>query len=136
MLATLESIARAEGLPFRYGSTSSENIAADDQIDGEWLYQEGYLNGQLRLDSDNAVSVTYTVNLWLMNPSALDALPAQRGPQLIAILLRLIRIYRRIAEHGTVGTANFIEGINLLDRNVDGIRMTFTFTPTLPMAVC
>ncbi|ARK09006.1 hypothetical protein A6C57_01025 [Fibrella sp. ES10-3-2-2] len=136
MLATLETIALEEGLPFRYGKMPDENDAADDELASQWLFQEGYLNGTLRLDPDNAVTVTYTVSLWILLDSRLAYIPADRGPQLVALLQRLVRIYRKLGNHGSLGTASFIEGVNLLDRNVDGLRLNFSFTPTLPFTVC
>ena len=136
MLATLETIAQTEGLPFRYGYRPDENILADNQITDRWLYQEGYLNGTIRLDADNSISLTYTVNLWLLTLSALPLLPAERGPKLIALLDQLIRIYRRVGAFGSLGPASFIEGINLFDRNADGIRLSFSFTPFSPITVC
>ena len=136
MLATLETIAESEGLPFRFGSLFDENISADSQISGDWLFQEGYLNGSLRLEADNSVSITYTVNLWILAPSNLADRPARRGPELIGLLGKLIRVYRKISNYGNVGPGNFIEGVNLLDRNVDGIRLSFSFTPLLPFSVC
>lgn len=137
MIATLEQIALSENLPFRYGTLPEENAThADDEPAGDWLFQEGYLNGTMRINDDNTVILQYNVTLWLLADSRLAHLPQDRGPELIAIMARLTKIYRKLANHGEVGTASFREGINLLDRNLDGIRLFFTFTPNQALKVC
>jgi len=136
MIATLEKIACEEGLPFRYGKWKEGNVLADDEPDGRWLFQNGYVNGTFGLSSDNSIDITYNVNLWLWADSQLSDLPEKRGPELLDLNLQAIRLYKRLSMYGEVSRATFVEGINLFDRNLDGINLVFTFTPFDLFTLC
>ncbi len=137
MLATLQTVAQQEGIDFRYGTLPEENQEADDSpVDGDYLFQEGYLSGTLKLNNDNSLTLTYSVTLWYMAQSKLADRPEDRGPELLRILNSMVRIYRKLGGFGELSPAQFQEGINLLDRNVDGMRLKFTFTPFTPLTVC
>lgn len=138
MLDDLQTIADTLDLAFYYGESQALNIKADAVRDDQLvLFHEGYVAGQITESQQGAFEPVYSLKLWLLIPSKLSDNPDQRKPRFMQLnALMLTRLLPAIERNYELSSISIVEGLNLKDRNLDGLRVTLTAKPRVTAAYC
>lgn len=137
MLSLLQTIADTYGLTFIYGEAEAFNQLADNVIDGQKvLYHEGYVAGPLSIDQQGAFDQSYDLRVYVLLASELADTPLERRPGFEELEPLLHRILDSISKHYILTPGRVQEGLNLTNRNLDGLRFIGTANPKVPLSYC
>ena len=139
MLSTLTHIAAERGLTFLYGEKEAFNILAD-YTDPSLIvmYHEGYVAGSVVEDAQGAWEPSYNVRIWLLiKNTGLSDNPVDRVPRFAQLEPLMYQILTDLGKDYIVKSpVTFSEGINQVDKNLDGIRFVVNCVSKLPVAYC
>ncbi|GAB3552878.1 hypothetical protein [Spirosoma fluminis] len=145
MLSTLDQITQTLGLVFLYGEPQAFDVEADRETDPGLntpgreqfiLYHEGYVGGPLREDAQGAFEPNYALKLYVLLPSQQTDQPVHRRPGFEQLEPLLYHVLDKLRKDYVLSGMIMKEGINLTNRNLDGIQVALTATPKILSVLC